>query len=551
MDSTGELDYRRVTRERLQIVGLFSIVLIVRILAFLFSKNEAYDCVDRIIIAQEWVNHPFFMADARLVQQHLVMPIYLIGIGIWNDPLITPRVINLIIGSLTAFPFFLLVRLVFDKRTAIYSTLFFSFFTLHVRCSVIASSEAPFIFFLLFALYFLFKFRSTDRIRNLIYSAFLLNLACMTRYIGWIYMPLLFLLVPKSLEALKNALLFKTKTINHMLIFGGISSAFPIFWMTGNYMSFGDPLYPVHITTNYTMDLINHNFLGNDSLMKALGFRLYYLAFWPAVVFLSMTPVVAAFSAFGIGYSIYKRKHLAPIMLIGAIYLWFLYKVMTKTFILLPRFTIDSSILALPFAVIGMNKILFYFNNNWRRWFAVLVPLSVVTTLFAIIWISEKDMSSPGSKLSKVSPVSRLAQFQEDIISFLNANTGSEDKVILDHDRNWAEKEIIFYSNLDMKQFITRFKHFQGKERFLKMLRYEQPKYVILSINGYLAANVSLDNVIQSKYGFQFKQVLTAGPYVIYAISYGHSDKRTLLEEKYAKASRYGCESIGTFRWTC
>jgi hypothetical protein len=509
-----------INKESVQILGLFLLVLTVRVIAFLFSKNHAYDSVDRIILAQKWLERPFLMTDASLTQQHTVMPIYLIGIamGIWNDPLITPRLVNLVIGSLTTIPFFLLVKSIFDRRTAIYSTLFFSFFTLHVRSSVIASSEAPFIFFLLFCLFFFFKFKGSEKTSDLVYSAILLNFACMTRYNGWIYIPLLCLLLPRSVRDLKNTFLLRSKTTYQLLIFGGISAVFPISWMIGNTVTFGDPLYPIHITENYTMWWIKHHALSLNSLMEILGFRLYYLTFWPAVVFLSVTPIIASFLFFGLGHRIYKREQLGIILLIGGITLWFAYKILTKTFVLMPRFTIDSSIIALPFAVVGIDQFLFQFGRKWRRPLTGLIALSVVASLFFIVWTSEKNVTILGANLSQVSPISTLTPIQKDIISFIDRNTDPDDKVVLDHDTQWAEKEIMFYSDLDIERFITG--------AFLRTLKKERPKYVIGNANGHLPdiQDVWAEEDMKGK-DVRFKLVHRAAPYLIYQTTYSDSDQ--------------------------
>jgi len=521
--------YRWSRTARFQLFGLFLLVLGVRIIAFSFSQNFAYDAVDRIALAQRWLEHPFFITDAWLPQQHTIMPIYLIGIamGLWKDPFITPRAVSLVLGSLSAVPFFLLVRILFDRTTAVYSTLLFAVFTLHVQCSVVASSEAPFIFFMLFCLYFLFRFKETEKIRTLISSALFLNAACMTRYTGWIYIPLLCCLVPRNMDDLKQAVLLRSKTTGYLFLFGLLSSAFPLFWMIGNYSTFGDPLYPIHITTNYTLNLIKYTFINIDPLMKAMGYQLYYLAYWPGVIFLSMTPVIALFAFFGMAYSIYRRQHLSLIILFAGVYLYFVYKIMTKTFILLPRFTLDSTILILPFAVVGINKFLSYFDRSWKILLTGFISVSVIASVSAIVWLSETDASPLGSMLSKVSPLSRLSGFQEDIISFLNVHTTAQDKVILDHDKYWAEKEIMFYSHLQAGQFVANLEDLRSEEKFLKIIDHERPKYLIYNHGGFLPAilNGSRKDQVGQSHGLRFQPVYTANPYLIYRIEYGGSDQ--------------------------
>lgn len=521
----AELNAEWNTKDMLQAAGLFFLVTAVRAIAFIFSKNSDYDAVDRIILAQKWLEHPFLITDASFPQQQTIMPIYLIGMGmrIWNDPLITPRLISLIFGSFTAVPFFLLIKLLFDKRTAVYSTLLFAVFTLHVQCSVVASSEAPFVFFMLFCLYCLFRFKETEKMKYLFYSALFLNAAAMTRYTGWIYIPLLCLLVPKNIDDLKQAVFLRSKTAGRLFLFGLLSSAFPIFWMIGNYSTFGDPLYPIHITTHYTLNLIKYTFINIDPFMKAMGYRLYYLAYWPGMIFLSMTPVIALFAFYGMAYSIYRRHHLSLIMLFAGIYLFFLYKIMTKTFILLPRFTLDSTIFILPFAIVGIMKFLSYFDRNWKRLLTGFISVSVIASVSAILWLSETDASPLGSMLAKVSPLSRLSGFQEDIISFLNVNTTAQDKVILDHDKNWAEKEIMFYSRLQAGQFAANIEDLRSRDGLLKIIDHERPKYLIYNHEGFLPAILdgSRKDQIEQSHGLRFQPVYTANPYLIYRIEYG------------------------------
>ena len=120
--------------------------LVIRIIALSLSDNVwGGDPDERIRLTARWLG---LGISRPLYPSGLWLPLhfYLISIAIKifpNIPL-NVRIMHVIFGVLTIIPFYELVHLVFDKKTALISSLLFAFYPLHIVCSVTTLSEGPF-----------------------------------------------------------------------------------------------------------------------------------------------------------------------------------------------------------------------------------------------------------------------------------------------------------------------------------------------------------------------------------------------------------------------
>ena len=111
----------------------------------------------------------------------------------WNQPLIVSRVVSLVFGSFFVVPYYYFTKLVTNKKTAFVSSFFLCLYPLHIILSVLSREDVTYCFFLFCAFVFFFKFKkySGRKILFLIFSAVFLNLSCLMRYDGWIFIPIL------------------------------------------------------------------------------------------------------------------------------------------------------------------------------------------------------------------------------------------------------------------------------------------------------------------------------------------------------------------------
>jgi 4-amino-4-deoxy-L-arabinose transferase-like glycosyltransferase len=483
--------------------------LLVRGSCFGLSQNYSYDAVSRTVIAQQWLKQPRLI-PYRVNQQptqYTPLPIYLMGLSLalWNQPLISPRLVNLIFGCLTLLPFYYLIRLEFDQRTALYASLFMAFFTLHIKSSIVASSEATFCFFLLCGVYQIYKFKQQRHKRQLILAAVFINLAVMSRYTGLLYIPLLCLLIVDRSQ-LKSSL-------SSALLFLGLCLILPGLWLLVHHITLGQALFPFKYITKRHIFVI--------SQFRSAANRLYYLPFWPAVVALSLTPVVAGLSLMGMWESLHQRKHLGFLLLICGPYLFFMYRsVIVGDFYLMPRYVIDSSIFLLPFAVIGMYKVQSYLPHRWQPHVPKLTIGSIILCLILVMTLSHSHIHSLADKMKAVSPLAQLEPSQQWIASFLRQKQ-PRGQIILDNNPTWSELEIMFYSSLPRERFTRHIRQPQALIDYIKQSRKQsRPAYLILLPQGWLSQELTPQtlNTLPQQAGFQAKLVFEQDGYRLYKL---------------------------------
>jgi len=109
------------------------------------------------------------------------------------NPLVAPRVLNLILGAFTVPLFYRLTRCVYGGLVAILSALALLFLPLHISLSVSSLTEASFLFFVVAALLCLVLSLSRNETHFVFLALFAIcfNAATMTRYEAWPLIPLI------------------------------------------------------------------------------------------------------------------------------------------------------------------------------------------------------------------------------------------------------------------------------------------------------------------------------------------------------------------------
>ncbi len=485
--------------------GLFLLWFLVRGTSFGLSQNYSFDAVTRTTIAEIWLKDPRIIpyGPKQAPTQYAPLPIYLMGLSLYaaNKPHVSPRLVSLFFGCLTLLPLYLLCRLEFGQRSALYAALFGAFFSLHIKSSMLACSEAIFCFFLLCGTYQVFKFKRQRHNADLILAAVFINLAVMSRYTGLIYIPLLSLVIldrERLTSSTKAAMLFMGLSL---ISFGG--------WLWLHHSAFGDAFYPINYILSEHIEVINR-FRGMEK-------RLYYLVFWPIVVGLSLTPLIAGLSLLGMIDSLRTRRHLGLLVLIIGPYLFFMYRsVILGTFFLMPRFVIDSSIFLLPFAVIGMDKLQPSVPRPWRQHLPKLLIGSSILWLLLIVALSYSKLTPVAEKMRAVSPLSLLAPGQERVVAFLR-HKKSQQKVILDHNPTWGELEIMFYASLPNERFITNIRR---PQTLIDYLEHTNPAYLILLPQGNLSQRLDQQQLelLAEKCGIKIRLVFDEDGYRLYQL---------------------------------
>lgn len=322
----------KIVNARLWLMGIVAIALVSRLIALQWATIDSADAVTKVWIAQKWLSDPHLITHGVWGPLHT----YLIAtaVALFTDSQLGTSILHITFGVLTLIPFYIFTRNEFsDERLSLLVTFTYALYPVAISNSLIVTSEAPFVFFLTMSLMFLSYVRlQPDKWEFALASGFCLTLASMMRYEGWMLTPLLALMLWGQW---RNLLIF---------LFAGI--VHPIFWMVGNAVEYGDPLYSVHWAQRWEQDSMGH---GNLSMKEVL----IRLMSFPQKLFAGMTLPVALLSITGCLIAIIQRDRraiwLIPIVGIGAL---LVYSATQGELVVKTKYTVTFGTFLLPFSAI-------------------------------------------------------------------------------------------------------------------------------------------------------------------------------------------------------
>lgn len=266
---------------------LVSGVLLLKLMLLPFSQTTDADAVSRIFLSIQWLDNPTWIETDVWGPLHY----YLNGVGLylWDDRVIMPKLINVFFSCLTLFPFYFFTRREFNKEGAFFATLLLAFCPILFRTSFMALSNTPFILLLALSLNELSKARQHNSINRYILSGLCITLAAGFRYEAWLIM------------AIFAGMLFSYKLPKQSLIYSCFALVFPVIWMASNFIETGDALYSIN--GNYTW---THKIMGvNDNLHWKEYIK--RIVFFPYSWILMIGPF-AAYLILKHGVSVIKNK---------------------------------------------------------------------------------------------------------------------------------------------------------------------------------------------------------------------------------------------------
>ncbi len=166
---------------------LIGTAFILRLYALLMAQGIAYDSAAYGFMARDFMKGNIDKALA--IQGH---PLYPLLISLFSmDTLkveMTGRLISLFFGTFTILPLYLLVKEAIGQRTAIFSTLFYTFHPYLVTYSGMMLTEATYWGLLVLSVYFFWTGLNRDKLWKIALSGAFLGLAYLTRPEGIGYM---------------------------------------------------------------------------------------------------------------------------------------------------------------------------------------------------------------------------------------------------------------------------------------------------------------------------------------------------------------------------
>ena len=221
--------------EPLVIAALTLLALVLRLIALLYWTDAPGDGPIRAMLAYRWwMSHSIPTHGGWPPGFKLLTGAFY---PVVHDPVVSTRILNVILGTATVPVFYLFVRRVYNGMVALFSALLLAVFPLHIALSATSLSEPSALFEIVLGALLVMIAAETTR-RQWLYltlSLASLCLATMTRYEVWLLIPFF-----------PAYYIWKTRQTFVGGVMMAVLLAFPAAWTVGNY-SFGGAGYMLHL----------------------------------------------------------------------------------------------------------------------------------------------------------------------------------------------------------------------------------------------------------------------------------------------------------------
>ena len=468
------------------------IAVIVRI-AFLFCSDNGFngDSATRLYFCCMWYHSPSVMVGYDWLPLHFYLlgaPMYLLNETVW-----TPRIITLIFGILSAFPLFFLTKRIFGDNTALLSLLIFALLPAHIVLSVVSLSEVPFIFFLLCAFYYAFEYIETRSYRDLLLTVLFLLLINFIRFEGWLFSLLILFVLIESKMSLR-ALIIYLSPISALILFVLIISR----QMTG------DAFWGLNESDRF----VKNSLIGIDPLVNAKDIPDAFVAF--GIVFFPI----------GIVAGIKSKSAKRYLFLLAVPLIYTLYKVLSSSLTGQYRYFITSSILSIPFIVLGINLVISFIvkKQDDRR----LILAAIVCVLLCLgHW--KKVMIEP------LKPGGNGKFYTGFISSALWVKENLKDSRVVVDDDFFSTYLWMVYADKIGKNNRTYEKSYTVETspdcwkdsiaistKFYRLVKENKVTHIVLFKNGNIASHLNFHDQVEKIKDLQFKKIYSNNGYYIY-----------------------------------
>lgn len=231
---------------RFRFVIYFAIgITLLKISLIPFLQITDSDAVSRIYLSQAWASHPHLITQSVWGPLHF----YLNGFVLmfWDDPILAPSVLNILLSTVTLFPFYFFTKRLFNPDGALVATLFLGVSPILFRNSFLCLSETPYLLFLSMALDFISKSIIEKKTRWAVLGGLAISIAAGFRYEAWLLI-VLFCFVFAC-----------TSSFRKSLVFGITASVFPVYWLISNKLHTGDAFFSINGNYRWTIEMMGNN----------------------------------------------------------------------------------------------------------------------------------------------------------------------------------------------------------------------------------------------------------------------------------------------------
>ena len=438
----------------LKIISLLLILgFLIRSIALLFTSSVEGDAAERVYLAWQWLDNPEFITHGIWPPLHT----YLIAASMWlvKDPILSPIWVNICFACATAVPLYFFTKNEFGEKASWFVAGAFLFYPISFRNSLMALSDTPFTFFVALSLLFISQARKIDGSeKDAIIAGLALTLSSMLRYEGWVLIVLFGFLISHKPK---------------LLLFFLISAAiFPIFWMLGNYLHYGDPLYSIHYQEQFEINLRQ-----SSGGMTSKQIIIRWL-FFPISLIFGMTLAIFSLSINGIYQAIFEQKRVIWLIPFIGLLALFTYKSVTGSLALATRYSLTLGMFLLPFAALTLEKI-----TNPRKKVIIgglaifsMLPFSYIPALISPLTSSlfGVEISPKNSPKSSLAAIPRATKSDRALIELIEQQNIPRDRGLIMVNFDFERSQNVTLNNrMHYQHQFHLYRGFTGKQELNKL----------------------------------------------------------------------------------
>lgn len=350
-----------------EVILLFVIAFAARLLAWPWAQNTEADAASRILLSEDLEQNFRLIYSGHWPSLHFYFTAFFIWL--FNDRVIGPTFMSILLGAVSIIPFYLFTRDVFNRKGAVYASLIFTFSGVIFRHSFHALAEIYHVCFSLWTIYFISQVsRHPDKkMRFAVLAGIMGTIATGGRFEAWIIVALL------------GVVLLLQKEWKAFFVYCVFVSPFPVFWLIGNYMEFHDPIYSLHSVEHFNFDIGG----VNDSVDPTEKLR--RIIFFPVSWAIAISPVTAAI-LIGIivrrsTKKMFTREQVYYLCIGLFFFITFIVKCYNGSLVIAHRFTVSLVFLTVPFFAL-------WFENQQRTRLKSAVTIVIITGIipFSFYW---------------------------------------------------------------------------------------------------------------------------------------------------------------------
>ena len=369
-----------------------------------YATMTSNDRVYRTWIAWRW------LSDPELITHGLWGPLhtYLIALAmtVYPDPVLSPVVMQIVFETATPLLVYLFVRNEQgSSRAAVAASLAYALYPLAILNTLGLMTQPIFGFWVILGMLFLSYCRQPDGSwRHAALAGIAITFAGMIRYEGWMLIPFL------------AAVLWRKP--RYLLVFLVFAMIHPVFWMIGNGLAYGEPLFGMSGATRWELESMDRASIPlPDKVRMAINF-VYQMLRW-------LTPPLAVVAGAGCIIAVI-RKQRTVIWLIPLIGLLCLYLGAIIRGSLVPKFEYTQPVgfMLMMYSAVTLRSLAI---DQWSRKTMAMTLTAFGLTMFAF---SYPPVLFPHALKLSVDPLPSFQnqeKIQEVIVPAVSEHLESED----------------------------------------------------------------------------------------------------------------------------